>query len=394
MGSYADVTISNIGIAPFLKNSFFFWFFRRSDKFIYNSHLKQTKPRIENLKIEPLERTDGTEDDRFLYVMSIETLKKRLRQSGYDLDYLKKEFLSYKEETKSTYQKYDMEIAEHNSFLFSTSIEDWLFFLKEKANKKLSEEPDKENDQRYEQFEINFNKIDFFDDIHILGIALSEVANNDASCILDISELIHGGWYVEFSHDDVKKYNKFLTPFYDKFDECLTEIESFAASTLHSINDLKTKDNLLAKILYPYVITAIDVYLSDTLIWLIKMNGHLKKRYYKIAKIDKKKTIESVVSDIQGSTLHSYKNFKEYLELIDISLPLALKENFKNMRDVRNDIARRYGYLKTELAAHSLSAGDIFELLNIAENIILIIDRKIAVHWAREHLDIKNGGER
>ena len=86
------------------------------------------------------------------------------------------------------------------------------------------------------------------------AVAVLEVVPNDAKCLLDITSLVQGGWSEAFK--DLIEYEQESTNFYKVLQNALADIESLATTHPHS--------PILARLLYANAITAMEVYLGDT----------------------------------------------------------------------------------------------------------------------------------
>jgi hypothetical protein len=100
------------------------------------------------------------------------------------------------------------------------------------------------------------------------AVALLEIYDDNAECVLDITELVNGGWVNDF--DDIAQVQAGETKFYENFCASLEELRSL---------NLTTENMTLQRMVYASVITVMEAYLSDTMKCHVLNRAAVKRRF-------------------------------------------------------------------------------------------------------------------
>ncbi len=258
MGSYAVLSIDGYEIFN-TKNSFDEWLFKLSDR------------RIEN--------------ERYYYEITAATLERRLEFSGATLVKAQREFDRIIRKRLELIERYEGEVLDANEDLDEDSkalktatLDSWLpklaYIVKQKLEKTEEYEESEEYGcpilnillrtpiyQQYDEDEFLPTINEVFpvnwpcENLESFARALVEILDQEAPVVLDITDLVDGGWASEF--EDLEEHLADSTRIYEYFEEGIADIKALSL--------LDRSNETLLRLLYANVVTAMETYLGDTI---------------------------------------------------------------------------------------------------------------------------------
>lgn len=212
-----------------------------------------------------------------------------------------------------------------------------------------------------------------------LAVAMLEILPGETECVLDVTDLVGGGWTDAF--EDLIEYNKEFTSFYEVF--------SLAISDTSSLIELSPDNNTLARLLYANVITALETYLSDTLKKQVLNKEAIKRRFIQTNDAFKEKMSvndifrrlenlnRDIVTVIDMISFHNLdKTTGLYKSVLYTQFPVELLPNLKRAIENRHDIVHRNG--KT---VHGqivdISMKDVKDLIELVNATVQHIDKQV-----------------
>lgn len=389
MGSYADVKINNHEILSW-KNTFDEWYFTKQDRV--------------------REVTNDEKSDNFIgYRVDVKTLRRRLQLNGYDLHSAQTDFEEMKatwivemkeslNEDPSTYDlkeieniKADLKVVETHGF------DDWLRVLP----RALTSSEYHINDGLF-PFKVHienepllsFMLSDFYsvyDDnqgysgstfpckyVETYAIVLLEICLDENECVLDITDLVNGGWVNDF--EDISQVQLGKTHFYEHFNASLEEL-----STLN----VSSENATLQRMVFASVITAMEAYLSDTIKCHVLNRNAIKRRFVeshlpfkeKLAKKDVFSFLDdldkTLNNEIDRISFHNIDTVKDlYKKVLLCEFPEEKLSELRPLVLTRHDIVHRNGK-KTDGYFVNVSQQDVISLIVLVREAIKEIDLQI-----------------
>jgi hypothetical protein len=394
MGSFAFVTVDGYPIRD-TKNYFDRWFFKNSDRKIV-SRKKSERNRLiwgapDPCKVDDLE-------DVYIYEVTAKILKKRLDLAGWTRSVAEDEFKQDIAARLEQIQDYDNEqlgdYCHHVPALKNATFDHWLTKLKEVLQRKLLlsrwgqvvrhndviidilvNPPSYQFDEEL-SLEINFPSRSF----EGIARACLEVVPEEAICVLDVTDLVGGGWVDAF--DDLIEYSKEFTSFYDVFAAAIMDIQGLML--------LSPENSILAKLLYANAITAMETYLSDTLKKNVLMRPPLLRRFVESHEgfSDKKIPMAQVfqvlsemqdrVSDVLDRVVfHNIpKTIEVYSKVFDVRFPRELSADLIRAVALRHDIVHRNGKDNAGRVI-PVTMSDVEQILELVDATIKAIDVQV-----------------
>ncbi|TVT83975.1 HEPN/Toprim-associated domain-containing protein [Pseudomonas sp. H3(2019)] len=380
MSSWAAIELGGMSIIE-TQNHFYMWYFRKSERVIVKG--------------------SDTDEPTYKFVMSGETLRRRLELDGHNIASLRLEFDQQLAQMKK--DCLDMIAIDPDSkaktflpVLESSTLSDWLTRLRRIRDEELEPgdfgQPDKEFGDPLLNFMLSVEGYYFSDHPGAGGhhfpcqspegyaIALLEVLPKDVKCELDISALISGGWTDAF--DDLVESQQEFTSFYALFKSSLEEVMSLAL--------LAPTNEPLARMLYASVITAMETYLSDTLRKQVFVKPAIKRRFvenhgkFKGNQLDlcniytRLESLDSFITKvIDEESFHSIvsvqKLYKNVL-LTEISKPHM--DKLVRAVSIRHDIVHRNGK-SLQGDNHKMNMEDARQLVDAVDAAVRHIDKQI-----------------
>lgn len=391
MSSWSGISLDGMAILE-TQNYFHEWYFRKSERV------------IESFGAHELEHESHLPPDAILstykYEMPIETLRRRLDLAGYNYAALEQEF---KEQHIQLMSDLDdmLELAPSRIEPFydavkNSNLKKWLSCLKiiKENGRSLKNieliKIDKEL-QKLLQFmlgaDLYFTNHPTCGDFDFpcrteegYAVALLEVTPENTYCVLDVTELVEGGWTEAF--DDLIEYHRDFTRFYDVFSGSLNDIQSLKALAPHN--------ETLARLLYAATITAMETYLSDTLKKqvlnreaikrrFIKNHDFFKKEKFTLSEIYEKSALinEMIVSEIDKMSFHNLSRIPAlYSSVLATNFPSSRLSELKMAIDNRHDIVHRNGKDTTNKPLKILM-DDVSALIVLIDETVRYIDKQI-----------------
>lgn len=212
------------------------------------------------------------------------------------------------------------------------------------------------------------------------AVALLEITPENTYCVLDVTELVEGGWTEAF--DDLIEYHRDFTRFYDVFSDSLIDIRSLMTLAPHN--------ETLAKLLYAAIITAMEAYLSDTLKKQVLNRESIKRRFIKnhdffrkekftLSEIYEKSASinEMIISEIDKMSFHNLSRIPAlYSSVLATNFPSIRLSELKMAIDNRHEIIHRNGKDTTSKAL-KIFMGDVNALIVLVDETVRYIDKQI-----------------
>jgi hypothetical protein len=379
MSSYAEIVIGGQSLME-TQNYYYEWYFRKKERVL-------TK--------------DADGEAIYKYVMSGETLRRRLELAGHNLVSLQKEFDKQLDQMKVDCEKMieidgDGKAVKLLPILESSTLEDWLQRLRRIFEEKLKSgpwgQPEKDFGDPLLNFMMSMEEYYYSEDPGIGGhnfparshegyaVALLEALPKDAECALDVTALISGGWTNAF--DDLVEYHQDFTTFYGIFKTSLEDITALA--------QVAPTNEALARLLYAGVITAMETYLSDTLRKQIFEKQAIKRRFVESHRKFKDEKFEfrdiysrfdkmdrTITEALDEISFHNMLHVDElYAKVLLIEIPKSHLANLYPAVAIRHDIVHRNGKsLKGK--SHEFTMSDVEKLLEDVDAAIQYIDKQV-----------------
>ncbi|CAM3121912.1 HEPN/Toprim-associated domain-containing protein [Cupriavidus taiwanensis] len=183
-----------------------------------------------------------------------------------------------------------------------------------------------------------------------MRIAL-EAAPENASCELDATELVRGGYIADFFGKENAASAPRTTVFHDTFVRSTTE-------ALQLFGTVPRGNDVLCKMVYSNLVTALEAYLSDTARRFILKDRNLLRRYVesgglgqrekKVAIQDLFTTLDQIQSMVQESlervSFHNIGDIKSIFNNVLLAdIPEALLDDLAGVVSARHDLVHRNG---------------------------------------------------
>jgi hypothetical protein len=397
MGSFAFITINDYVVSS-SRNYFNEWFFKKSDRKIVTQKLSQRNTMMWG---EPGPDAKNKTEQCYIYEISAGKLKRRLELAGWSCHCAKQEFIRSVSDRLLAAEEYGhsdfRDYRHHVPILKAAVFEEWLAKLERIISSKTRrtyewEEPNRNPDTI---LEILLNMPDYQsynDDISAFDInwpcvtfegfirAILEVVPGDAPCILDISDLLHGGWTEEFT--DLIEYQREYTIFYDIFDTAIGDIKQ--------LTSLDKDNQILSRLLFANTITTMETYLFETLKKqiitrpallrrFVENQAHFQKEKITVSELFKKMdTItEAVIEVIDKMTFHNLPTtIAVYKTVMDVNFPKSAISQLSKAIELRHDIIHRNG---KQISGKTVIVkdNDVESLIQLVTEVIRDIDKQV-----------------
>lgn len=403
MGSIATLYFAEYPVED-TKNHLDEWIFKDSDKRVFERKVSERN----DLTWGTLVDEDEVET-AYVFEAAVGTIINRLEVLGYTLEACKRDFSdSVKEELRklSDLEEYDVGFARSHRAVFEKHgrFEQWLdafsVIVKDRPKEVfIMSEPERVHEDDLVNYMLNPSSI-WIEDWHPYGFqypsqnfnlfarAFLESCDRNSLVQLDATDLVNGGWYDGFEHLEnvVKPY----TRFFEVFQHSASEVSELACQG----RALSNKD-LLAKILYANVITALETYLSDTFIYtvisfpplirrLLESDPELQKRKLELKDLFRRHDgIKGEVAVyLEGLMYHNLPKVRRlYRGTLCVEFPIEMAEICRAIED-RHDIVHRNGRRRSgELIEPTL--GSVEELLATAMKFVEQVDSQVKEVYPR-----------
>ncbi|MDR0571336.1 MAG: hypothetical protein LBG48_00625 [Rickettsiales bacterium] len=212
MGSYSHITIGNYPIYS-KKNDFDKFYFKKTDRVVRTIKETELNPMIYG--VSDSDDIDNIQDiQEYLYIVPGTIMLTRLDLAGYNLQTVKDDFqyiINKRIEDIS-----DLKITDYKKdilFLKHTNIDDWFDALKftiDNSITSLTKHTSLINKLMFKYLSFMIDEHSFFPlvfpckNLECLIISILHVTSQDQLCILDITDLVHGGWTDAFKDYESK----------------------------------------------------------------------------------------------------------------------------------------------------------------------------------------------
>lgn len=392
MGSFADININSQELLSW-KNTYDEWFFTKQDR--------------------GREVHDDEDLQDFIgYKVDAKTLKRRLQLAGYDLRSAEQDF----NEVKSSWileMKETLEFRKNNpdsiyvddveqiladlKIVESHSFQDWLQTLP-KTFDKSSEDFDTDyfdpkviiDGEPLLSFMLSaFHSV--YDEhqgfagttfpckyVETYAVVLLEHCDDDSECVLDITDIVYGGWVTDF--DDIAEVQAGETKFHQNFCTSLDEL---------AVLNETTENVTLQRMVFASVITAMEAYLSDTMKSHVLNRSAVKRRFVESHQVFKEKLAKKDVfvfldtldktlnTEIDKISFHNIDTVKDlYQKVLACDFPEDKLDQLRPSVFVRHDIVHRNGK-KSDGFSVDVSQQDVIDLIELVKSLIRDIDQQI-----------------
>lgn len=382
-------------------NFIFQWYFNENDKKIFQRKLSER-----NNSFWGIEENDSIET-AYVLETSVEIAIKRLELRNITLEVCEKDFRHSISKIRVFLERFDPnngyeEVRKLKLFFEKEhSFKDWLNAIKFIIENKIPTHshwdrtyPDHGSDiVNYLVHSTMFlDKFHFFelmipcDEFDIYARIILECCNKESLVILDATEVVHDGSDEDRVFNYKAHIGKDSTKFFDSFQKSITEIND----VINSITEQQLS-GVIPKLLYANVITTLETYLSDVIIFYIINFKSLMRKFVETDNgfINSKKkfsineifniqdTIEDDVANfIQQITFH---NLDKTCGLYKNVLMIDFTEEVKSIRSaiaMRHDIVHRNGK-DIKGTQHVIGVEEINNIISETTRIIKIIDKEL-----------------
>lgn len=389
MSSWADITIDGMLVLE-TQNYYHEWYFKKTERTIEQVSASKYYDELvapADLKVK-----------RHIYKTSAESLRRRLDLAGYNRDSLEQEF---KEQKKQLLFDLDAmldldpsRVIRYIEPVRNSTLDIWLsclFEIKSSLADGIIKKWKQPSDPTLKEFMLG---TDIFFSCHPTpgsysfpcmseegyAVALLELTEDSAECILDVTDLVSGGWTQAF--DDLIEFNQDHTKFYEVFSTSVDDIRAMVS--------LAPENSTLARLLYAAVITAMETYLSDTLKKQVLNREGIKRKFIRNHDTLKDKKIsmslifermaglnEEIISEIDRISFHNLDKIPGlYKSVLSTKFPETGLAELSLAVNNRHDIVHRNGK-NTSNKPLNISMSDVEDLINLVDNCILHIDKQI-----------------
>ncbi|WP_335920773.1 HEPN/Toprim-associated domain-containing protein [Shewanella algae] len=391
MGSWADIKIKDHVLLEW-KNTFDEWYFTKQDR---------------------VREISDNEDIRdFIgYKIDAKTLKRRLQLAGHDLRSAKLDFeevrsswisemkeslLSYRSSQDSFSLDLADSIEEELQVLENYNFDDWIKMIPKALNHEeqsnwgfygskvhIDGEPllsfmlssihgvfDEHQGWAGSTFPCQY--------VESYAVVLLDSCANDDECVLEITEIVNGGWVSDF--DDIAQVQAGETRFHDHFSASLDEL---------SVLNESTDNATLQRMVFASVITTMEAYLSDTMKSHVLNRSAIKRRFVESHSAFKEKIFKKDVfafidnldktlnDEIDKISFHNIDTFKElYKKVLACEFSEDKLAALRPLVLTRHDIVHRNGR-KIDGYSVDISQQDVTRLVEQVRDIIKDIDKQI-----------------
>lgn len=380
MSSWAGIKLCGETILD-TQNHFNIWYFRKRERVIDKDPL--------------------TADPIYKFVMPGVTLRRRLELDGHNMASLQREFDKQLAQMKSDCEKMiSLDPSGKANLLLpvleKSTLADWLQRLRKIVEQNLESAPYGQPDREFGDILLNFMmSVEgyYFSDHPGAGnhhfpcwthegyaVALLEVLPMEIECVLDITDLIDGGWTNAF--DDLVEFQQEFTTFYGFFKASLEDIMA--------LTQVAHNNEALARMLYAAVISAMETYFSDTLRKQVFVKPAIKRRFvethgkfngnqFDLSNIySRLEGLDSFITEvIDSESFHNIVSVnKLYKNVLLTDLPKLHMDKLVKAIAIRHDIVHRNG--KTlKGSSHRLTMENVHQLVDDVDAAVQHVDKQI-----------------
>lgn len=417
MSTWVGIEVNGFEVESY-QNHHNTWFFRNNDRI-------RTVP--------PHYKGEDTQGVFIGYRASAATIRRRMTLAGYDMHACASHFCEYLEKVTCSVQ--DMISLLQDSFDSSTppdkvnewstekivvyqnfidaiensKLEDWIVLFPQ-AVMRMTEEGrlyDPFDDEQWYSDSDNpllcamLSNVPFFSEYPITGLfnfpgndpnifirAFLESCQEDATCELNIAELIWSGYEEDFG--DLEEIQKGTTVPFRNFRQSVNEFQQ--------ISTLKSDDQVLQRMCFSSIITAMEAYIGDIMKREILHSETIKRRFVEKSGIfyDQKLKVETIYNFLDGldkriteelddTSFHNIQTARKMLrEVLLIEFPNGLVPELNRAVIKRHDIVHRNGRSRNGQAIH-VTSENVMELLELVMQCIENIDQQVLDALAKDN---------
>lgn len=374
MGSFATLYFSEYPVDE-TKNRLDPWIFKESDKRVF-----ERKQSERNNITWGVQYYGEETETAYVFEATVRTMINRLEVLGYTLEACRQDFSEcIREELRKLpeFEGYDADFVKAHRATYAKygSFDQWLGAFSTIVRDRpvpVSHmlDPKPIHDDELVSYMLNESTVWSEDwrpygfqyptsDFNLFARAFLEACHQDATVQLDATDLVMGGWHDGFEHleDIVKPHTRFFAVF---------EQSANDVSQLLGQGRAFGNQDLLAKVLFANVITALEAYLSDAFVYtvisfpplirrLVESDPELQKRKLDLKDLFRRYDgIKEEVSEyLEGLMYHNLAKVRElYKSTLRVEFPKEMGNIFRAIED-RHDIVHRNGRRRT---------GEIVEL--------------------------------
>ncbi|ELY4112148.1 hypothetical protein SMY46_003880 [Cronobacter turicensis] len=409
MSTWAGIEINGLEVESF-QNHYSTWFFRNGD-------------RIRDLTHEA--GKEASPSGFIGYRASVATIRRRMILAGYDLHSCRSHFSQYRDividelhatisylaelsfkhaspDTVDDVLSKQIKVCQNYlNAIKDTELEDWIALfpqamqLRQLAN--LNDGSFSEmrwfTDSTVPLLCAMLSHIPFYPEYSVTGLfnfpgndpnhfitAFLESCPDDAVCELNIVELINAGYEDDFG--DLEEIQQGTTVPFRHFRQSLND--------LAALSSMKASDEVLQRMCFSSIITAMEAYLSDIMRREVQNKDAIKRRFvenyskFQKERIDVPKLYEfmdkldsRILEELNDTSFHNIQTARKmFRDVLLIDFPETTIPELNRAVIRRHDIVHRNG--KTTAGHHlHITSNDVSSLLNIVETCISDIDRQV-----------------
>ncbi|MDR1844460.1 MAG: hypothetical protein LBR63_11965 [Citrobacter amalonaticus] len=417
MSTWVGIEVNGFEVESY-QNHHNTWFFRNNDRI-------RTVP--------PHYKGEDTQGVFIGYRASAATIRRRMTLAGYDMHACASHFCEYLEKVTCSVQ--DMISLLQDSFdssappdkvnewstekivvyqnfidaIENSKLEDWIVLFPQ-AVMRMTEEGrlyDPFDDEQWYSDSDNpllcamLSNVPFFSEYPITGLfnfpgndpnifirAFLESCQEDAICELNIAELIWSGYEEDFG--DLEEIQKGTTVPFRNFRQSVNEFQQ--------ISTLKSDDQVLQRMCFSSIITAMEAYIGDIMKREILHSETIKRRFVEKSGIfyDQKLKVETIYNFLDGldkriteelddTSFHNIQTARKMLrEVLLIEFPNGLVPELNRAVIKRHDIVHRNGRSRNGQAIH-VTSENVMELLELVMQCIENIDQQVLDALAKDN---------
>jgi hypothetical protein len=349
MSSYAVVSIAGFELFS-TQNHFYEWHVTKADR------------KIEN--------------ERFFYEIPLSKLMRRLELSGTNLASARREFETAVKKRIAQIEVYGHPVPDGEDLqadllaLKNANFEQWRTKLKHIVENDLGRASEFDEPEDHDCPILNIllrtpcyqkysDDAPFCDESDVLPVnwpcatidafarTLIDLVEPNSSCMLDVTDLVEGGWTSEF--DDLSEHQSRCTRIFEYFEQAVVDIESLLLLAEHN--------QTLLRLLHGNAITAMEAYLGDTIRKqvlsrpalmrrFVETNFELREKKFAISELyNVHDAIKETVSELLDKTVfHQLERvIGLYKNVLHVDFPQANIGTLMEAIATRHDIVHRNG---------------------------------------------------
>jgi hypothetical protein len=423
MSTWVGIEVNGFEVESY-QNHHSTWFFRNNDRVRFSPPHDESE---HNLGV-------------FIgYRASVATIRRRMALAGYDMRACELHFSEYLDIVISSTQetislledssgktdhmddandRLSKQIVVYKNYIDAikgSMLEDWIALFPQALN--LEREANRFYDSFNEAqwFEDSDNallcamlsNVPFFSEYSITGLfnfpsddsnhfitAFLASCQEDSVCELNIAQLISAGYEEDFG--DLEEIQQGTTVPFRSFRQSLNDFQQ--------LSTLKSDDQVLQRMCYSGIITAMEAYLSDIMKREVLSNENVKRRF-----VEKSGTFEAqklkvediydfldrldkrITKELDTTSFHNIQTaHKMFQDVLLIEFPCALVPDLKSAVIKRHDIVHRNGKSANGQMLN-VTSEDVSELLSLVAQCVENIDQQVLDALAKDNEEGEEG---